>query len=106
MWIVLRFVLAAMLAGPALAQSAAPAPDCYCRTPGGGRAELGDTLCLFVNGRAFLARCDMSLNVPFWRETGEACLSSALPQSTVELPQPAVQPLGVHAEVAPSVPGA
>ena len=56
--------------------------DCYCTDTAGSRVELGDTICLFVDGRAFMAQCDMSLNVPIWRDTGQGCLSSnVLPQS-------------------------
>lgn len=50
--------------------------DCYCTDTQGARVELGEKICLFVNGRAFMALCDMSLNVPIWRDTGEGCVSS------------------------------
>ena len=49
--------------------------DCYCTDSTGGRVEMGQMACLNVGGRAFMARCDMSLNVPIWRDTGEDCLS-------------------------------
>ncbi|KNG92366.1 hypothetical protein [Pseudaestuariivita atlantica] len=65
--------------------------DCYCTDRTGGRIELGQTICMQVDGRMFMAQCQMSLNVPMWREVAEGCLSSALPQSL----QPAVDPLGV-----------
>ncbi|WP_300513166.1 hypothetical protein [Aliiroseovarius sp.] len=52
--------------------------DCYCTDTQGARVELGETICLFVDGRAFMARCEMSLNVPIWRDTGEGCVSSLL----------------------------
>ncbi|MCP5037382.1 MAG: hypothetical protein GY945_07250 [Rhodobacteraceae bacterium] len=52
--------------------------DCYCTDKTGGRVELGEVICLFVDGRAFMARCEMSLNNPMWRETGETCQSSAI----------------------------
>lgn len=44
------------------------------------RVELGQRICLVVDGRMFMAECQMSLNVPMWRELGEGCLTSALPQ--------------------------
>ncbi|NRP12113.1 hypothetical protein XMM379_002037 [Aliiroseovarius sp. xm-m-379] len=77
-----HFLLIAMLVGPA-AQADVTAPsgrviDCYCTDSQGGRVELGQEICLFVDGRAFMALCDMSLNVPIWRDTGRACLSSRL----------------------------
>ena len=50
--------------------------DCYCTDSSGQRVELGVTICLFVDGRSFEARCEMALNNPFWRETGQGCFSS------------------------------
>ena len=50
--------------------------DCYCTDTQGARVEMGETICLFVNGRAFLALCDMSVNVPIWRDTGKTCLGA------------------------------
>ncbi|WP_432449938.1 hypothetical protein [Aliiroseovarius marinus] len=62
--------------------------DCYCTDSGGGRVELGQKICLFVDGRAFMALCDMSLNVPIWRDTGEGCVSAMqdLPRSQPDAP--------------------
>ena len=54
--------------------------DCYCTDSQGGRVELGESICLRVDGRMFMAQCDMSLNVPIWRDTGEGCLSSEAPR--------------------------
>ncbi|MEO0753049.1 MAG: hypothetical protein AAFY25_14735 [Pseudomonadota bacterium] len=50
--------------------------DCYCTNSSGDRVELGDVVCLYVNGRSFTAQCQMSLNNPMWREVNEGCLSS------------------------------
>ena len=58
------------------------------------RIELGETICLHVDGRMFMAQCQMSLNVPMWREITEGCASSLL-QSI----QPAIDTLSVHAKV-------
>ena len=44
--------------------------DCYCTDTKGGRIELGETICLQVDGRMFMAQCQMSLNVPMWRKIG------------------------------------
>ena len=52
--------------------------DCYCTDSSGGRVELGDTICLQVDGRMFMAQCQMSLNVPMWREVKKGCVSSRL----------------------------
>ena len=51
---------------------------CYCTDSTGGRVDLGDKICLHVNGRSFTAQCQMSLNVPMWRELHEGCVSSRL----------------------------
>lgn len=55
------------------------AVDCYCTDRSGERIELGQMICLQVDGRMFMARCEMSLNNPMWREVTEGCLSSHLP---------------------------
>ena len=71
------------------------AVDCYCTDKSGGRVELGETICLHVDARSFIAQCQMSLNNPMWREISEGCLSSALPQP----PEPAVDARGVDAHI-------
>ncbi|SNS44528.1 hypothetical protein [Tropicimonas sediminicola] len=75
----LPFLPLLLAAGPALAEGPGEAGtgiDCYCTDRQGARVELGETICLTVDGRAFLARCEMSLNTPMWRETGDGCVSS------------------------------
>ena len=69
--------------------------ECYCTDKSGARIELGEMTCLQVDGRMFMAQCQMSLNVPMWREVSEGCLSSALPQSL----QPTVEPGSVDANI-------
>lgn len=74
----------AILAGPVAADVTAPGGktiDCFCTDRAGSRIELGQTICLQVDGRMFMAQCQMSLNVPMWREVQAGCLSSEL-QST------------------------
>lgn len=74
-------ILASLVASPAMADVSGPGGrtiDCFCTDTQGLRVELGETICLTVGGRAFMAQCDMSLNVPTWRETGQGCLSSDL----------------------------
>lgn len=68
--------------------------DCYCTDKTGARVELGETICLQVDGRMFMAQCQMSLNNPMWREVQEGCLSSRL-QSV----QPAFDPGLVDAHI-------
>ena len=50
--------------------------DCYCTDSNGARVELGQHRCMNVNGRLFMARCEMSLNVPMWREQTGGCVAS------------------------------
>ncbi len=79
--------LTLLLASPALADVTGPngrTIDCFCTDTQGLRVELGEVTCLTVGGRAFMAQCDMSLNVPTWREIGQGCLSSALEPSPRE----------------------
>lgn len=69
--------------------AAGDAVDCYCTDTGGARIELGETICLSVNGRMFMAQCQMSLNVPMWREVQEGCLSAeAQPETFSPIPAP------------------
>lgn len=94
----MRYVLAFVLAAtPVLADTTVGGKtvDCYCTDSAGGRVELGEMICLHVDGRSFLAQCQMSLNNPMWREVSEGCLSSSLGEDL----QPAVDPGGVDAEI-------
>lgn len=68
--------------------------DCYCTDSSGSRVELGEIICLQVDGRMFMAQCQMSLNVPMWREVQSGCLSSRL-----ERVQPPFDPGLVHPEI-------
>lgn len=77
--------------------------DCYCTDTSGSRIELGESICLQVNGRMFTAQCQMSLNVPMWRETQEGCLSSNLggaftPFGADTLQQP-VEAFSIHTHI-------
>lgn len=68
--------------------------DCYCTDSKGARVELGETICLHVNGRLFMAQCQMSLNVPMWREVAQGCMSSSL-----ESPEPAINTVAVYPKI-------
>ena len=86
-----------LFAAPALADVTGPGGrtvDCYCTDRNGARVELGQTICLQVDGRMFMAQCQMSLNVPMWREVQKGCLSSRL-QSL----QPPVDAGRVHPKI-------
>jgi hypothetical protein len=56
-----------------------------------------------VNGRMFTAQCQMSLNVPMWRETQNGCATSTLelgvtPFDPHTLQQP-VQTFGIYPHI-------
>ena len=75
------FLISAAAAAPVLADLKGrdgKVIDCYCTDRTGSRVELGQTICLQVDGRMFMAQCQMSLNVPMWREVQKGCLSSRL----------------------------
>ena len=85
------------MAGPALADVTSPSGktvECYCTDRTGSRIELGETICMQVDGRMFMAQCQMSLNSPMWREVQNGCLSSSLGSD-----EQALQSVGVHAEI-------
>ncbi len=98
----LRFVLIFLaLAVPAHADVKGPGGkviECYCTDTQGARVEIGDQICLFVDGRAFMALCDMSLNVPIWRDTGAGCLSSRA-EPEIQFSKPSIQPISVHTPI-------
>lgn len=50
--------------------------ECFCTDRNGARIELGQMICMQVDGRMFTAQCQMSQNVPMWREVTNGCLSS------------------------------
>lgn len=94
-------LLLTLLASPALAGATYPSGkpvECYCTDRNGGRVELGQTICLEVGGRMFMAQCQMSLNVPMWREVQQGCLTSSLKTrpDTAEHP---LHPLLVHTHI-------
>ncbi|MEQ6203491.1 hypothetical protein ABMC88_10585 [Sulfitobacter sp. HNIBRBA2951] len=95
------FLIAALLpvgAGADVTSPSGKTVECYCTDTRGSRIELGESICLQVDGRMFTAQCQMSLNVPMWRETQEGCLSSRadLPFSPLGL-NPLQQPVQTFA---------
>ncbi|MEL6620682.1 MAG: hypothetical protein AAFP16_17540 [Pseudomonadota bacterium] len=91
------FLISLMLASPALADVTSPSGktvECYCTDKTGSRIELGQTICMQVDGRMFMAQCQMSLNSPMWREVQSGCLSSDLGSS-----QKPLQPFGIYPQI-------
>ncbi len=96
------FILFSLLTAPAFADgyiNGVPV-DCYCTDTQGERIEVGETICLQVDGRMFMAQCQMSLNVPMWREVSPGCLSSNLIGGQSR--NPALQSRSIDAEIFPS----
>ncbi len=50
---------------------------CPCRYPG-GMAPPGEVICLNVDGKRLLARCEMLLNNSSWRILDESCPTASL----------------------------
>lgn len=100
--------LACLLSLPLAVRADVVRPDgsvieCYCTDSTGSRIEMGESICLNVNGRMFTAQCQMSLNVPMWRETQNGCATSTLelgvtPFDPHTLQQP-VQTFGIYPHI-------
>ncbi len=94
-------VLTAPMIAPACADVVGPGGkviDCFCTDKTGERIELGQSICLNVNGRRFTARCEMSQNVPMWREQQEGCVTSGLIERLQRL-KPALNTRSVHTKI-------
>lgn len=82
-------ICGALLAAPVWSDVIGPGGktiDCYCTDKSGARVELGEFRCLFVDGRSFMAQCQMSLNVPMWREVRADCPSASLEETAPAAP--------------------
>jgi len=94
----MRYILTLLVvAAPAVADTTTggKTTECYCTDRNGARVEMGEMICLQVDGRMFMAQCQMSLNVPMWRKISDGCLSASLRQRR----QPPLQSGGVHAKI-------
>nr|WP_297756728.1 hypothetical protein [uncultured Shimia sp.] len=93
--------ICSLLAAPAFADynMNGKTVECYCTDTGGARIELGETICLQVDGRMFTAQCQMSLNVPMWREISPGCLSSRLRSIGGQSVDPSLNTHGIDAEI-------
>lgn len=81
----MRSLLLILLASTASAEGfSGYGTDCYCTDADRNRVEMGEQRCLTISGRSFLAECQMSQNVPMWREIGDVCpLSSQNPHPSI-----------------------
>jgi len=89
----IAFLIISLAAPAALADVTGPGGktiDCYCTDKTGNRVELGEFRCLQVDGRQFMAQCQMSLNVPMWREVQSSCVSAAVNSPEVTGGSPAL----------------
>ncbi|MEM8773404.1 MAG: hypothetical protein AAGF53_00140 [Pseudomonadota bacterium] len=71
-----RLIFITLLLAPNLALAQQKTIECYCTDRSGARVELGQTICMHVDGRSFMAQCQMSLNNPMWRQVSDSCLTS------------------------------
>lgn len=58
--------------------AAPPDHGCTCRNRDGSKYELGQVACLRVDGNAYLARCEMNLNVTTWKKLREGCPTAGM----------------------------
>ncbi|TCL70590.1 hypothetical protein [Rhizobium sp. BK251] len=69
--------LALAIACAAAAFPVAADPDCTCTNRDGGEFHVGQVTCLDVDGKRYLARCEMVLNVTSWKKVGSECPTAA-----------------------------
>ncbi len=56
-----------------LAADVAEGHSCTCRNRDGRNYQLGQQVCLHVDGRRYLARCEMKLNNSSWTKLQDGC---------------------------------
>lgn len=79
-WLLAGWLLSGLLpAAAALAADGPPDARCTCRNRDGARHELGAVVCLNVDGRKYLARCEMVLNVTSWQKVQDGCPVASIP---------------------------
>ena len=85
----LLVVLVSVFAGMFSTLSFASPPDarCTCRNRDGSKLEIGQTVCIRVGDVAYLARCEMELNVTTWRKIRDGC-----PEARLSLDKPSIIP--------------
>ncbi|AFL51933.1 hypothetical protein USDA257_c33700 [Sinorhizobium fredii USDA 257] len=79
--IALRVLALSLAAVAMVAESVAASPPdrrCTCRNRDGAKYELGQVACIRVDGIAYLARCEMNLNVTTWKKVRDGCPTAHL----------------------------
>ncbi len=69
----------ALLLAAEAALAAPPDHGCTCRNRDGSKYELGQIACVRVGGNAYLARCEMNLNVTTWKKLRDGCPTASTP---------------------------
>ncbi|MDL2410841.1 hypothetical protein PY650_35995 [Rhizobium calliandrae] len=73
----MREALGAIVVGLSfVAVASAPAmagQNCYCKSKDGTLHPIGAVACMTVDGKSYLARCQMNLNVTSWSKLQEGC---------------------------------
>ncbi|WEZ83734.1 hypothetical protein P6U16_02715 [Rhizobium sp. 32-5/1] len=63
---------------PAHSHASPPDANCTCRNRDGSKHEIGETVCIRAGDTAYLARCEMDLNVTTWRRLQDGCPTAGL----------------------------
>ena len=74
-------ILTALVTATAASEPPQPYPTtephphfhCTCRQRDGSQYELGQITCIRVDGKAYLARCEMFQNVTTWQKIQDGC---------------------------------
>ncbi|MDL2400779.1 hypothetical protein [Rhizobium mayense] len=66
--IVLGLSFVAIASAPAMAGQ-----NCYCKSKDGTLHQVGEIACMNVDGKSYLARCQMNLNVTSWSKLQDGC---------------------------------
>jgi hypothetical protein len=72
---------------PALSHASPPNIRCTCRDRDGSKLELGQTTCIRIGDVAYLARCEMALNVTTWRKLRDGCPEARMSVGKLNLTQ-------------------
>jgi hypothetical protein len=74
------------------------AAECQCRYAG-KVFEQGEQVCIRVDGKARMARCDMALNNSSWVFVGDSCPTAALGLQFTQSAFSPTPPAAVHRDV-------